>query len=174
MDCNWDIPSICASCVFGNSRDDENHYSQQNCPPRPPAVIGRYNVHNVPLVDPHDVFLPPLHIKLGLMKNFVKALKKESGGFAYLREIFGFKSDAKLKEGVFIGPEIRKIINDHNFRSKLDILEKNALDGFVAVVKQFLGKQQAANYVDIVENMLSAYHAMGARMSLKCIFYIHI
>jgi len=36
---------------------------------------GRYGVH-VPLVDSRKVFLPPLHIKLGLMKNFVQSMDK--------------------------------------------------------------------------------------------------
>jgi hypothetical protein len=34
------------------------------------------NVLNNPLVNPEKVFLPPLHIKLGLMRNFVKAINK--------------------------------------------------------------------------------------------------
>jgi hypothetical protein len=40
--------------------------------------------------------LPPLHIKLGLMKNFVKAMKKKGIGFKCLRETFPKLSDAKL------------------------------------------------------------------------------
>ena len=36
--------------------------------------VGTYNVKHQPLVDPNDVYLPPLHIKLGLIKNFVKAM----------------------------------------------------------------------------------------------------
>jgi hypothetical protein len=37
-------------------------------------------VHNL-LVDASKVFLPPLHIKLGLVKNFVKAMKKDDPVF---------------------------------------------------------------------------------------------
>jgi hypothetical protein len=37
---------------------------------------GERNVDHDPLVDAAKVFLPPLHIKLGLVKNFVKAMKK--------------------------------------------------------------------------------------------------
>ncbi len=34
------------------------------------------SVQNVPLIDPKNIFLPPLHIKLGLMIFFVKAMGK--------------------------------------------------------------------------------------------------
>ena len=72
---------------------------------------GQHNVKHVPLVEPRDVLLPPLHIKLGLMKNFVKAMDKEGEGSAYMRTILPKISDAKLKEGIFVGPQIRQLIN---------------------------------------------------------------
>jgi hypothetical protein len=40
------------------------------------------------------------------MKNFVKAMKKRGNSFQYLRETFLKLSDTKLKEGIFIGPQI--------------------------------------------------------------------
>jgi len=42
------------------------------------------NIINKSLVDPSKVLLPPLHIKLGLMKQFVKALDKEGECFMYI------------------------------------------------------------------------------------------
>jgi hypothetical protein len=41
---------------------------------------GERNVHD-PLVDAAKVFLLPLHIKLGLVKKFVKAMKKDGPVF---------------------------------------------------------------------------------------------
>ncbi|GBM57456.1 hypothetical protein AVEN_77472-1 [Araneus ventricosus] len=38
-----------------------------------------------PLVASEKILLPPLHIKLGLMKNFVKAMDCGGSGFQYLR-----------------------------------------------------------------------------------------
>ena len=66
--------------------------------------------------------LPPFHIKLGLMKNFVKALKNGKG-FLYLKEKFPRISEGKLKEGIFIGPQIREVMQDKKFD---DVLEKAA------------------------------------------------
>jgi len=45
------------------------------------------------------------------MKNFVKAMNKHGKGFEHLREKFPKLGDAKLNEGIFIGPQIREIIN---------------------------------------------------------------
>ena len=55
---------------------------------------------------------PPLHIKLGLMKQFVTALDKASAAFEYLLDIFPKLSEAKVKAGVFVGPQIKKIMQD--------------------------------------------------------------
>jgi hypothetical protein len=48
-----------------------------------------------------------LHIKLGLMKNFVKGMDKTGRGFEYVRNKFRNVSDAKIKAGVLIGLQIR-------------------------------------------------------------------
>jgi hypothetical protein len=42
---------------------------------------GERNVFHDPLVDAAKVFLLPLHIKLSLVKNFVKAMKKDGPVF---------------------------------------------------------------------------------------------
>jgi hypothetical protein len=43
------------------------------------------NVTSQPLVNPENVFLPPLHIKFGLMKNFVKATNQNGSEFFCLK-----------------------------------------------------------------------------------------
>lgn len=85
---------------------------------------GEANIKNIPLIDPRKVLLPPLHIKLGLMKNFVKALDKNNEAFKYLKEVFPKLSDANLKEGIFIGPQIRKILKDKQFEEKLNPVQR--------------------------------------------------
>jgi hypothetical protein len=42
------------------------------------------------------------------MKNFVKALDKNSDGLNYLKRKFSKLNDTKPKEGIFVGPQIRK------------------------------------------------------------------
>jgi len=49
---------------------------------------------------------------------------KESKGFAYLRQNFPKINEAKMKEGIFIGPQIRQIFEDQDFGTKLHSTEE--------------------------------------------------
>ena len=63
-------------------------------------------------------------MKLGLMKNFVKALDHHGRGFQYLSENFANeKRDVKLKAGVFVGPNIKDLMKDEKFDHDLNSLE---------------------------------------------------
>jgi len=88
--CNWKICSdlkvvslllglqlrytkhMCYLCLW-NSRQDSSHYAVKVLLPRQSPQIGRHNVQHQHLVSSANVFLPPLHIKLGLMKNFCES-----------------------------------------------------------------------------------------------------
>ena len=82
---------------------------------------------NLPLVDAAKIVLPPLQVKLGLMKNFVKAINKSGRAFQYLREKFPRLSGAKPKEGIFIGLQIR------------DLLDELYARGFSLQLREWLG-----------------------------------
>ena len=69
-------------------------------------VLGEKNIKNVPLVNREKVLLPPLHIKLGLMKQFLEALDKEGECFKYLCSKFSRLTYEKIKAGIFDGPQI--------------------------------------------------------------------
>ena len=84
-----------------------------------------------------------MHLKFGLMKHFVKAMNQEEASFTYLWEKFPRLSEAKLKEGIFIGPQIWDIIKDEYFDQVLQGDKKAALDSFKFVVKEFLGNRRA-------------------------------
>mgnify|MGYP003465453868 FL=1 len=132
----------CFLCLW-DSRAVNEHYVKRDWMLRTEYEPGVSSVHHIPLVDPDKIFLPPLHIKLGLMKNFVKALgKTESEGFQYLVEKFPKISAAKLKEGVFVGPQIREVLKDHGFEESLTSDEKEAWKAFVWVCKNFLGNHK--------------------------------
>ena len=61
---------MCFLCLW-DSRDDKNHWTKKDWEERKENVPGRHNVKHMALVDSAKIFLPPLHIKLGLMKNIV-------------------------------------------------------------------------------------------------------
>lgn len=67
------------------------------------------------LVDPKKILLPPTSLKLGLIKQFVKALDKEGHCSKYLCTKFPRLSEAKIKEGIFVGLDIRVQMKDENF-----------------------------------------------------------
>jgi hypothetical protein len=46
------------------------------------------------------------------MKNFVKGMHKTVCGFEYVRSKFPDVSDAKIREVIFIGPQIKKLMQD--------------------------------------------------------------
>lgn len=135
-------------------------------------VPGTKNVLHSPLVDPLLILLPPLHIKLGLMKNFVKAMDQSGSGFEYIKLKFLAISEAKKKEGVFIGPQIAKLMKDDQFEGKLNKKELRAWRAFKEVCFGFLGNHKSESYRRIITELLKAFRSMGCNMSLK-IHFLH-
>lgn len=156
----------CFLCLW-DSRDTNAHYHKRDWPKRTEFSIGKNNIKWEPLVDPQRVLMPPLHIKLGLVKQFVKALNKESAAFMYLQGLFPQLSEAKVKAGIFVGPQIKKIMECEEFAKMLSKNEKAAWNSFVAVVRGFLGNHKAENYAHLVQTLVNNYSKMGCRMSLK-------
>lgn len=129
---------MCYLCLW-DSRAYAEHYTRKDWPERTQWTANKENVKYESLVPQENILLPPLHIKLGLMKNFVRGLDTKGRGFKYLQKIFPNLSDAKVKAGVFDGPQIRKVLKDKDFRTTLTKEELTAWLSFEAVVKHFLG-----------------------------------
>jgi len=100
----------------------------------------------------------------------VKGMDKTGRGFEYLRNKSPNVSDAKIKEGIFIGPQIRELMQDKQFDEDLNETERNAWLCFKRICKDFLGNHKAPNYQDVVQDPLTSYKAMGCNMSLKIHF----
>jgi len=98
-----------------------------------------------------------LHIKLGLVKDFVNGMDKTSRGFQYVRNNFPDVSDAKINDGIFIGTQVRELMQDKYFAEDLNETERNAWLSFERIYKNFLGNHKAANYQDVVQDMLTSY-----------------
>jgi len=104
------------------------------------------------------------------MKNFVKGMDKTGRAFQYVRNKFPKVSDAKIKEGIFIGPKMRELMQDKQFGEDLNETERNAWLSFKRICKDFLGNHKAVNYRDVLQDLLNSYKAMGCNMSLKIHF----
>ena len=160
-------------CCFICERDSRAwslHYSRKDWPARKSMEPGIMNVENQQLVQMSKILLPFMHLNLGLMKNSVKVMNQEETAFTYLREKFPRLSEAKLKEGIFIGPQIRDLIKDEYFDKLLQGDEKAAWNSFKFVVKGFLGNKRAQKYEELVNKLLQSYQKLGHNVSLKIHF----
>ena len=76
----------------------------------------------------------------------------------------------KIKEGIFDGPRIGKLIRDPNFIISMNDVEANAWKESVSVVINFLGNRKQDGYTTLVDNLIKIFHALGCNMSIKLHF----
>jgi len=111
----WNKKVFTKYCCFfweWDSTDRSLPSSRKDWPARKSLEPGIMNVENQSLVEPITILLPSMHVKLVLMKNFVKSMNQEEAAFTYLGENFPRLNEAKLKEGIFIGPQIRDLFKE--------------------------------------------------------------
>ncbi|XP_076069861.1 uncharacterized protein LOC143041732 [Oratosquilla oratoria] len=87
--------------------------------------------------------LPPLHIKIGLMKNYVKNINKGNPAFAFTRQKFSQVSDAKLNASIFNGSQIRNLMKEEQVDRAMSETER-AWQAFKSVVNNFLGNKRSS------------------------------
>ena len=154
----------CFLCLW-DSRADDQHYIRQEWPSRQGLEPGSHNVQSRRLVEPKKTLLPPLHIKLGLMKNFVKAMDREGRGFTFLQHKFPRISLGKLKAGIFGGPQIRELMKDSIFDDALSTAELSAWRSLKSVITNFLGNNWSAEYEKKVDELLKSFQISKIRGS---------
>ncbi|QQP52525.1 Uncharacterized protein FKW44_004703, partial [Caligus rogercresseyi] len=128
------------------------HYVKKEWPARDQLVPGARNIIHEPLVDREKILIPPLHLKLGLMKQFTRALDKDGRCFNYLCRAFPRLTSEKVKAGIFNGPQIRKLIKDTEFQNSMNTLEC------------------AAKPRRLISTMIEAFQKLGCLMSIKMHF----
>jgi hypothetical protein len=79
-------------------------------------------------------------------------MNKQGKGFECLREKFPKFSDAKLKEGIFIGPQIRDIIKYDVSEPLLTETEKFPWLTFRAVCLNFLRNVNVDNHKECIDD----------------------
>ena len=107
------------------------------------------NVKYTPLIETSKILLPPLRIKLGLMKNFVKAVNQAGAAFQYICNKFPVLSQAKLNEVIFVGPQFNKLLKDEDFDHTLSGTDKVVWNAFWDMAHNFLRNAKAPNYVNL-------------------------
>ena len=69
---------------------------------------------------------------------------QEEAAFTYLWETFFRPNEAKLKEGIFSGPQIRDFIKEEYFEMVFQGNEKAAWESFKFVSKSIFGKKKGS------------------------------
>jgi hypothetical protein len=124
-------------------------------------VFGSKNIAYTNLVAVSKVVLPPLHIKLWVMKQSVKALNEEGDCSKHICQKFTALTEATLNEGIFTGPDIRKILSDATFEGTMFATERTAWLAFRDVVTKFLGNTKDPYYTNSVNKVLDAFKDLG-------------
>lgn len=160
----------CFLCLY-NSRARNEHWVRNTWPERTEYTPGEFNVQSRPLVPRENIILPPLHIKLGLMTQFVKAVGNTNiAAVDFLDGMFPRLSRFKVEEGIFVGPQIRKALHSEEFRNLLTVEQEAAWASFESVVDGFLGNVKSPNYKQLVGTMLENFRKIGANLPLKMHF----
>ena len=84
-------------------------------------VPGEKYIRNRLIVDKDKILLLPMHIKLGLMKNFVKATNKKGKDFEFLREKFPEVGDSKFKRASLLDRKyVKSLMTIYSIRTLVD------------------------------------------------------
>ena len=82
-------------------------------------------------------------------------------------------SEAKVKGGIFVGPQRRKrMLASEGLEEQMSDSERNAWQAFRMIVEGFLGNDRRDHYAMVVSNLIKSYEKLGCRMSISCIFCI--
>ena len=143
---------LCFLCLW-DSKARTEHWIKKDWTVHSKLIPGSLNVLAPPLVERSKIVFPSLHVKLGIIKQFVKALEKDGDCFKYICMKFSGPTIEKLRAGIFDGPLIRKLMNDANFCKFMNPAELSACTAFTNVVKFFLGKTKRQT----TKNLLKHY-----------------
>ena len=131
----------CWFLCFWDSRARSKNYKKEQWLMWLETETSQQKFINVPLVPANKITLPPLHIKLNLFKQFVKALDKNSETLSCTvvtivlfvlfqkfnsANLFPSLVDCKNKKGVFVGSEIQKLTLNKEFNEMLNTNEQKA------------------------------------------------
>ncbi|OAF69025.1 hypothetical protein A3Q56_03227 [Intoshia linei] len=118
--------------------------------------------------------IKPLHVKLGLARQFLCALQKLPNGIKtinqHVKQILYFLSDLKLLNGVVNGPELRLLFKSTTLADSFSIDQKDAWLAFKDVCTNFLIIRTSYNGT-YIQKMMKAFKKMGCVLSPKMHYF---
>ena len=73
-------------------------------------------------------------------------------------------SEAKVNGGIFVGPQIRRMLASEKLEGQMTDLERNAWQSFRMIVEGFLGNHRRDDYELVVSNLIESYEKLGCCM----------
>ena len=98
-------------------------------------------------------------------------MAKDGNCFKYLCRQIPYLLEAKLIEGIFVGPDIPKM-SDSSFEATMSTKENDPWISFKEVVTKFLGKVKTSNYELFIANKRDKFKTFRCVMSLK-VHFLH-
>ncbi|XP_031629028.1 uncharacterized protein LOC116344571 [Contarinia nasturtii] len=160
----------CPFCKWDSRWKGGNHYDKKNWPLRTErGRVGYYSIVRKPIIERSKVMIPNLHIKLGIVKSFIKTLVATNiTAFNHLKDnVFPKLTVGKITEGVLNGPDIRKLLKDERFVECLSRHQAIAWDSIKAVLNDVLGNNRTENYRVLLDDMMDSFKQLDVHMSLK-------
>ena len=90
------------------------------------------------------------------MKNFVKAIDRESRGFVFLQKFPRIIME-KLKAGILDGPQIRELMKNPMFYEALREAELSTWQSPKSIVTNFLGNHTNTECEKEIEELLKSF-----------------
>jgi len=146
----------CSFICEWNSRARSLHYSRKDWLARKSLEPGIMNVENQPLVELIKFFVAIHVFQAWSDKKFCKGHEPRRSCLYLLTRNVSRLREAKLEEGIFIGPQIRDLIKDEYFDRLLQGDENTVWERFKFVVIGFLENRRAQNYEDLVNKFCRA------------------
>ena len=155
---------FCCFLYEWDSTDRKHHFIQQRWSIRESLIPGQKNVVNTPFINPEKF----IYLRCASDFDSINFAKQWIKIALYLKSKFPRTSDAEFKEGGFVGPQIRELVQDVKCEDQLS--GKKQLENYLEKY-QFWGKSyKVENCCVIVADLLQSYKAMGCTMSLRAYF----
>jgi len=155
----------CLLCEW-YSRNRKESLHQKQWPKWELFIPGQKNVVRTQLMKPEKIYLPMLHIKHELIKEFIKGMDQNSTGFIYLKIKFHRISDLNHRRGICWSSNKRVNTGSQIWRpAKLS--GKSSIGILKNVTTSLRGNHEAENCRNMVADHAQSYKAVGCNMSLK-------
>ena len=153
---------LCFLCLW-DSRDKEHHWLKKDWPVRENMLVGKSNVINKPLVSRERIILPPLHIKLGFIKQFIKALQRDGSFFCIPGQHYEWYKYRKTESRCIWWSSNPKTDEWPGFRKYHECDRTKSVDCICPSFEKPSWKSQGTN----LSNLITNFRNLGCHMSIK-------